>query len=123
MSIVKISHEVELETVNETVSETLVTVTEVSLCECGTMAPIGKNNIGEYVKLRHNAPCGIICVMSRALGEGYRFGEKVHDSPWEGQDGHYHGTCPNGCFDKCCDPPGNLCGPSCQKCFEFEKEI
>lgn len=46
-----------------------------------------------------------------------------HIPPWDGPpetDGHYHGTCPNGCFDKCCGTPGNLCGPSCQTCFEKE---
>lgn len=51
--------------------------------------------------------------------------EEMHDRPWEGPpetDGHYHGVCPKGCFAKCCDPPGNLCGDECQKCFPKDED-
>lgn len=74
---------------------------------------------------RHKAPCGAICGSGWGInvpeGESrYPREEDLHIRPWEGPaltDGHYHGTCPNGCFKDCCNPKGNLCGEECQKCF------
>jgi hypothetical protein len=77
-------------------------------------------NCGVVAHGRHNAPCGAVCGFGSAMGPGFSHDEKTHDRPWEGPpetDGHYHGECPNGCFKDCCNPPGNLCGPSCHRCF------
>jgi len=72
------------------------------------------------VPLRHQAPCGAVCVAGSANGDGFDPKEPRHDPPWNGPpetDGHYHGECPKGCFKDCCNPPGNLCGPKCLQCF------
>lgn len=71
---------------------------------------------------RHTAPCGAICGSGSAIGRPVdtRMDEPTHDRLWDGPpetDGHYHGECPNGCFKDCCEPPGNLCGLKCLRCF------
>lgn len=74
----------------------------------------------EGVSGRHLAPCGVVCAIGSALGDGYTHDEPHHSPPCNlspETDGHYHGECPAGCFKDCCKPPGNLCGPKCLQCF------
>lgn len=96
------------------------------LCRsCGTMVSTKEcAPLRNLVMQRHKAPCGATCGAGCVNGEGYTYDEKTHNAPWEGHpetDGHYHGECPNGCFKDCCNPPGNLCGPTCQLCFACRK--
>lgn len=79
---------------------------------------------------RHRAPCGAVCssgcLVDVPEGEERHLPENtLHVKPWDGPpetDGHYHGTCPNGCFKDCCSPPGNHCGDKCQQCFPVVAE-
>lgn len=91
------------------------------LCDCGTKMVV----VDGYIQ-RHFAPCGAICLHGcmngdKATTEKINRRElQLHEAPWEGPedtDGHYHGKCPNNCFVSCCNPPGNLCGKDCQRCF------